>query len=91
VRDWKAWLAAQGIEVKEGIYIPYQREWQREKKAKGLCVHCGKNPIHPESKSRCIGCLIKQRETSKRYTRKHGLIKGNRPNHRGGRKPITDG
>lgn len=87
-KDWTKWLKEQGIEVKPYTYIPYQREWQREKKAIGLCVSCGNNRIHFLSKCRCESCLIKQRKARNKYAIKNGLIKGLREK-RGGKPRLT--
>lgn len=86
MKDWSKWLEEQGIEVK--LYgIPYQREWQREKKAIGLCVTCGKNRIHFLSKSRCEDCLARNREAQKKYFHKQPEYKGKKP--KGGKPRLT--
>jgi len=89
MKDWTKWLEEQGIEVKPYTYIPYAREWQREKKALGICVTCGKNRIHFLSKCRCERCLSNQRKASKKYARSAGLIKNSPRKHGGGKPRLT--
>ncbi len=38
-----------------------QRIYQLRKQAQGLCVQCGKRPIHPSSKRSCWYCGTKRR------------------------------
>ncbi len=85
-KDWTQWFKDQGIEVKP-YYIPYSREWQRGKKANGLCVTCGKNRIHFLSKARCEDCLARNREAQKKYFHKQPEYKGKKP--KGGKPRLT--
>lgn len=87
MKDWTKWLEEQGIEVKPYTYIPYQREWQREKKAIGMCVTCGKNRIHFLSKCRCVECLSRSRESQKKYSHKQPEYRGKPP--KGGKPRLT--
>lgn len=49
------------------------KERYQERKAAGICVQCGKKPAL-SGKARCTECLIKCREKTTRYNRKHGVL-----------------
>lgn len=34
-----------------------QSKWREKKRSEGLCVQCGKNPLH--TKAHCVGCAKK--------------------------------
>lgn len=47
--------------------ISRQRRWQLKKKEAGLCVICGKCPIHKSE--RCLGCYTPYLARTRKYMR----------------------
>ena len=48
--------------------ISRQRKWQIERKARGICIICGKNDIHKGE--RCFSCYQPFKERSREYMKK---------------------
>ena len=47
--------------------ISNQCKWQLEKKAQGLCISCGKNPIVKNNRNHCLTCRDKSSTWRKKY------------------------
>lgn len=66
------------------LELTRNQKYKLKMKALGICGSCGKRPIHPKSKSKCLECI----RYHKLYKRKWGMCGPWDPTKRRGQVPI---